>query len=322
TITIVPTEGWIYKEVLGRVEGGQTVNIRANVGGWVKSVFFKRGQEVRKNETILELYDERTEVRLLEARYNLESAKASLQETQRKYDRNKLLFEKGIIAKDEVDSNFNKLESDKAKVKALEASYNRTKWDYDNLEIKSPIRGELVEVDPDIGQEVLNGEIVAKVVNLKTKRVIAGVDVKIARLIKDGMEVEMYVNNNGKDEFAVGKVIGVSQNFDDISGTYEVEYKIKDSSVNWWPGEILTIKIPVKKLTNVVKVPRTSVLSDSNEIFVFVVKDGTTVKVPVDVSWANDKSGFIAVESFPKDSQIIIEGNTGLTSGQQVNVVN
>ncbi len=177
-------------------------------------------------------------------------------------------------------------------------------------------------MDPDIGQEVLNGEIVAKVVNLKTKRVIAGVDVKIARLIKDGMEVEMYVNNNGKDEFAVGKVIGVSQNFDDISGTYEVEYKIKDSSVNWWPGEILTIKIPVKKLTNVVKVPRTSVLSDSNEIFVFVVKDGTTVKVPVDVSWANDKSGFIAVESFPKDSQIIIEGNTGLTSGQQVNVVN
>ena len=28
-----------------------------------------------------------------------------------------------------------------------------------------------VEVDPDVGQEVLNGEVVAKVVNVKTKKI-------------------------------------------------------------------------------------------------------------------------------------------------------
>ena len=322
TIDIISTESWINKEVLGRVQGGQAVNIRTNVSGWVKTIHFIMGQNIRKDEIIITLYDNRTEIKLLEAKYNLESTMASLQETQRIYEKNKVLLNKGIIAKDEVDSTYNKLESDKAKVRALEAIYKRVKWDYDNLKIKSPINGKVVKVEPDVGQEVLNGEIVARVVNLDEKKIIAGVDVTVARLIKTDMEVKLSTNTNGESEFATGKVVGVSQNFDDISNTYEVEINILDKNVNWWPGEIVLVNVPTRKLDNVTLIPRTAVLSDADQFFVFVAKDGISMKIPVEVVWVDDKNGFIPVDKFPKNSQIIIEGNAGLKSGQKVNVIN
>ena len=115
--------------------------------------------------------------------------------------------EKGIVAKDEVESNLNQLESDKANVKAIEASYNRIKWDFDNLKIKSPIEGELVEIEPDVGQEVLNGEIVAKVVNLETKKIIAGLDASLARMVKPDTEVELILNNGTGEEVTNGNII-------------------------------------------------------------------------------------------------------------------
>ena len=36
-----PTETWFYREVLGRVEGGQEIDLKADVGGWVENIYFK-----------------------------------------------------------------------------------------------------------------------------------------------------------------------------------------------------------------------------------------------------------------------------------------
>ncbi|MGI9534386.1 MAG: efflux RND transporter periplasmic adaptor subunit [Thermodesulfobacteriota bacterium] len=319
-ITPVASENWLYREVLGRVEGGQTINIRADVGGWVDKIFLKRDEEVKKGEILLKLSDERKVVALKEAEFKLMASKANLKEIERKYRQNQTLFSKGIISRDNLDSNKNQLEVENANMKSLEASYNRIKWNYDNLEITSPIDGTLVDIIPDVGQEVFEGEQVAKVVNLSSKRLIAGVDASIARLVKTGTLVDLQSNSQGFTEKGNGEVVGVSRNSDD-TGTYEIEIKIISDEVNWWPGEIVTIKVPVKKLSNVISLPRTAVLSGSNEVFIFVSLDGKSLKVPVEVTWVDDKTGLIPIDVLPPDSLIITEGSSGLTNGQELNII-
>lgn len=316
------TEGWLYREVLGRVEGNQQVEIKTNVSGWVESKNLKRGNSVNKGDVILELYDDRVDASLAEAQFNLNSSKARLKESQRKYNQNKVLLEKGIVSKDTMDESENQVNIDRANVKSLEASLKKMQFDFDKLKVKSPISGQIVEVLPDIGQEVLEGEVVAKVVNLSSIQVVAGVDASVARSIDNNSNVELLLNLNGDSEKTTGKVVGVSKDFNDNTGIYEVEIEIEDKNVNWWPGEIVTVKIPVKKFEDVVKIPRTAVLSDSNEIFVFVVNDGLSLKVPVNVTWINDKYGFTEADNIPENSKIITEGGAGLTSGQQVKILN
>lgn len=322
-MTPVASPGSIYTEVLGRVRGKQTVLVRATVSGWVKQIGSGRGQEIEKDGIILELYDYRVETRLDEAKYNLESAKGKLAEADRVYRRNTALFEKGIVSEDETEASRNLLETASAGVKALEAFYNRAKWNYENLKIRSPIQGQVVEIVPDIGQETRNGDVVAKVVNLSGRKVIAGADVSVARSVKRGDVLEVSLARNGEVETVEGEVDGVSPGSDDFSGTYDIEIAISDPLVKWWPGEIVSVKIPVQKLDNVVKIPKTAVLSDSKEAFAFVLveKNGEVSKVKVAPTWIDDNSSYISFDSLPPDSRIITEGNFGLLPGQMVRVV-
>ena len=62
-----------------------------------------------------------------------------------------------------------------------------------------------------------------------------------------------------------------------------------------------------------VNVPRSAVFSDSTEVFIFVAKGDKSIKVPVEVTWLDDKNGFIPFDYLPADSQIITEGSSGLT---------
>lgn len=322
-MTPIASSGSVYTEVLGRVRGKQTVLVRTTVSGWVKRIDSGRGQAIEEDGIILELHDYRVETRLDEAKYNLESAKGKLAEAERVYRRNSALFEKGIVSEDETEASLNLLETASAGVKALEASYKRAKWNYENLKIRSPIQGQVVEIVPDVGQETRNGDVVAKVVNLSGRKVITGVDVSVARSVNRGDVLEVSLTKDGTVEPVAGEVDGVSPGSDDLSGTYDIEIAISDPSVKWWPGEMVSVKIPVQTLDNVVRIPKMAVLSDNkeNSSFVLVEKNGEVLKAKVAPMWIDDNSAYISFDSLPLDSRIITEGNFGLLPGQPVRVV-
>ena len=79
----------------------------------------------------------------------------------------------------------------------------------------------------------------------------------------------------------------------------------------------------MQKLDNVVRIPRTAVLSDSRETssFVLVEKNGEVLKVKVAPTWIDGNSAYISFASLPSDSRIITEGNFGLLPGHSVKVV-
>lgn len=317
----VTTDVWRTTSFLARIEGGQTVDIIAVVGGWVIEKKVVLGEEVKKGDPLVVLEDPRRVLRLQESEARLKSARANLNDLKRRYDQSKTLFEKGIVARDTVDSLANQLASESANVDSLDASYGLMKWDVDNMTLSSPIDGKIVEVLPDVGQEVNAGELLVKMVSTDNKRAVAGVEPKWARIIQPGMIVKLSTTLNNRIEEIDGKILGVSPNIDTASGTYRVEAELVDNKYNWLPGEIVNMEIPVELLTDVVIVPRTAVLSDSNKLFIFVYQDGKAVKVPVSVEWINDRQGTISKNLIPDGSSVIIEGHVGLAGGQLVRLM-
>lgn len=312
------TEVWRTNSFLARIEGGQSIEIMASTGGWVQEQAAVIGEAVGKDEPLIILKDERKVLKLKEAGAMLESARASLNELKRKYNQNLTLVEKGIVARDTLQSLSNQVSSEQSRVEALEASYNLMKWDVEHLIIRAPISGKVSEIVPDVGQEVKAGELVAKMVSTSNERVVAGVEPRWARIIKPGMKVNFSTTLNGTLERTEGEIIGVSPDMDSASGTYKVEARLIKNEHNWWPGEIVNMEVPVELLTDVVLVPRTAVLSDNREFFIFVYKDGKALKVPVSVTWVNENEGSIPSSMIPEGSLVIIEGHVGLAGGQLV----
>ncbi len=315
------TEVWRTTSFLARLEGGQTVSIKADVSGWVVERKAVLGQEVQKGDPLIVLQDDRKVYRLKESEARLMSAKANLNELRRKYEQNKTLVEKGIVAKDTLDSLSNQVSSEASNVDGLEASYNLMKWDVEHLTVKAPISGQVSEIIPDIGQEVTSGEVVAGMVSTSNERVVAGVEPRWARVIKPGMTVNLNTTLNGAYEETQARVIGVSPGMDALSGTYEVEAEIIDNKYNWWPGEIVNMQVPVELLKDVIIVPRTAVLSDNRDLFIFVYQDGKAQKIPVSVVWINENEGSIPSHMIPENSKVIVEGHVGLAGGQLVRLM-
>jgi len=73
---------------------------------------------------------------------------------------------------------------------------------------------------------------------------------------------------------------------------------------------------------DVVKVPRSAVLSDQDELFLFAYVDDMAKKVPVNVTWLDDKTGAVPAQELPSGVKVIVEGHAGLVDGERVRVVN
>jgi multidrug efflux pump subunit AcrA (membrane-fusion protein) len=153
------------------------------------------------------------------------------------------------------------------------------------------------------------------------EQVVAGVEPRWARVIKPGMTVNLSTTLNGVLEEAEARVIGVSPDMDSASGTYKVEAELLDNKYNWWPGEIVNMQVPVELLSDVVIVPRTAVLSDNRDLFIFVYKDGKALRIPVSVVWINENEGSIPSKMIPEEGKVIIEGHVGLAGGQLVRLI-
>lgn len=311
-------EVWKASSFLARVEDAQTIDVIADVGGWVVEKKVALGQSVQKGESLIVLEDSRKLLKLKEAQARLKSARANLNEIERKHKQSLTLVEKGIVARDILDSLSNQIASESAKIDSLKASYNLMRWDVDSLNIASPISGRIVKVLPDVGQEVRAGELVIKMASAKEKRVAAGVEPRQARIIKPGMKVRLRTRANEENQ---GEIIGVSPNMDSFSGTYSVEARIINDNHSWLAGEVVSMEIPVDLLTDVVIVPRTTVLSDSEDSFIFVYQDGKAIKIPISVEWINEEEGCIPARLIPEGAMIITEGHVGLAGGQPVRLM-
>ncbi len=315
------TEVWKTATFLARIEGSQTIDISADVGGWVVERTVVRGQKVEKDQALIVLEDARKTLKLKESEARVRSAKADLKELRRKLGQTKTLLDKGIVAKDTLASFSNQVQAKTAEVDALEASFDLMQWDVDHLKVRSPIAGQVVDILPDIGQEVSEGDLLARIVNISNERVVAGVQPRLARLMNPGMKINLSKTSNGELQVSEGEIIGVSRDVDSSSGTYEIEAKILYNEYDWWPGEVVNMEVPVELLEDVIKIPRAAVLSDSNSRFVFVYKDGKALKVPVKVTWINEKEGAIPSNLIPEGTQVIIEGHVGLAGGQLVRLI-
>jgi len=315
------TEVWRTTSFLARLEGGQTVSIKADVSGWVVEKEAVLGEHIEKDQLLIVLQDDRKVFRLKESEARLKAAKANLNELRRKFNQTITLVEKGIVARDTLDSLSNQVSSEASSVDGLEASYNLMKWDVEHLNVRAPISGSVSEIIPDIGQEVTAGEVVAGMVSTSNERVVAGVEPRWARVIKPGMIVNLSTTLNGTYEETQARIIGVSPDMDSLSGTYQVEAEILDNKYNWWPGEIVNMQVPVELLKDVIIVPRTAVLSDNRDLFIFVYQDGKAHKIPVSVVWINENEGSIPSHMIPENGKVIVEGHVGLAGGQLVRLM-
>ena len=189
----------------GKIQPEIEVKLSSEVSGEIIELPVVEGQQVEKGDLLVrinpEIYQsnlERSRAGLQNIRSGLAQAEASLKEAEANYERNRTLFEKGIISKAEWDRIVSAYEVAKAtrqasfySVRSAEASVNEAQESLGRTNIYAPMSGTISSLDAELGERVVGTQQ------------MAGTEIlRVADL--SNMEVEVDVNENDIVKISIG----------------------------------------------------------------------------------------------------------------------
>lgn len=307
----------------GKISPRDEVLIKPQISGIVVEVFKEAGDLVKAGDIIatIQVVPESSQLSSAESQLNL--SKINLNQTTTEYQRQIQLYQKGVIAKEEMDQAetaykkaLEDLDNAKDNLDIIKTGVSKKTAKYSNTQIRSTINGMILDIPIKVGNSVIqsnnfnDGTTIATVANMNDLIFIGNVDETEVGRIRVGMPIKLSIGAIDDKEFDASLEYvapkGVEQN-GAILFEIKAAAQVNDSTTNIRAGYSANAQIMLGAAKNVLYVPESSIMFSNDSAYVFVVTD--TVR----------KQTFVKqyVTTGLSDG-IDIEIKTGLKQGQRV----
>jgi HlyD family secretion protein len=279
----------------GKVQPEVEVKISSEVSGEIIELPIKEGQAIKKGDLLVrinpDLYESglsRTAASLSTAKAGLSQSEAQLKEAKANYERNKRLFDKGVISKSEWDKIISAYEVAVASrqsayynVASANATVTEAKDNLNRTTIYAPVDGTISKLDAELGERVvgtqqMTGTEILRVANLNNMEVEVDVNendiVKIEIGDEANIEVDAYlkkqfkgvvtsISNSASSDLTADQVTNFKVKVRILKESYEDMTKGKPANYSpFRPGMTATVDIITENKTNVLAVPISAVV--------------------------------------------------------------
>ncbi|QNJ97840.1 efflux RND transporter periplasmic adaptor subunit [Constantimarinum furrinae] len=300
----------------GKIQPEVEVMLSSEVSGEIIELPIKEGQQVKKGDLLVKINPDLIQAAVSQSiaglqnvKAQLSQAEANLKNAELNYNRNKALFEKGVISKAEWDRSINEYES--AQASKQSAYYNvqsaaaNVKQSQDNLSrtnIYAPMDGTISRLAVELGERVVGtaqmaGTEIVRVANLDNMEVEVDVNendiVKVSLGDSTIVEVDAYLKREFKG--IVTEIANSAENAVSVDQVTNFKVKVRILSESYAdltegkpeyyspfrPGMTATVDIITNKKENVIGVP----------ISAIVIKTDTTGNASTRVQETTSTSG-------------------------------
>ena len=133
----------VFLNGLGNVTAFNTVTVRSRVDGQIVKINFTEGQNVTVGQALVEIDPRPYQVQLEQAEGQLAKDRAQLKDVQVAYERFKLLFQEGVIPKQQLDTQQAQVGTFEGAIKADNATIDNAKLQIMYSHITAPISGRI-----------------------------------------------------------------------------------------------------------------------------------------------------------------------------------
>lgn len=303
-ITIKPTP---IKDALllpGETEAWHDVRLASEIDGIVERIDPREGQAVKEGQLIATI-----EVSALKAA--LDHAEASFELTDKLYQRRKLLSERNVIAKEELDRSLNK------RTLAL-SNLRRAKIKYERGFLHSPINGLVNHLHVDVGEFVDRGDPVADLVNVDKIKINVNVPELDVRYLRVGQKAMVTVDAFPGRRLP-GRIDFVAYKADPATKTFRVRVLIRNPDREIRPGMIARVAFLRRIIPDALVVPLFALVDKGGERIIFVENDGIAYARTVSIGIIEGDRIQIT-EGLEIGDHVIVNGQTEVEEGMQVQV--
>lgn len=320
---------------VGRVRPWRQVAVAPEVGGRVLEIPVEIGDRVDRDDLLLRVDPGPYEDTVNQRQADRLRAVARLEESIARLERMATLRERGAISEQEYEAVLAQQRAAEADLKAAEAALDRARRDLENTTVSAPFAGTIVERQIDPGALIAANREVVTLAHLDTVAVEVGLTEEEALRITPGLEARV-VSARLPGRVAEGIVDGIAESSDPDTGTYLARIRV-DNRVEprFLGGIVVRVRIPWRRLEDVLAVPATGVLEPETEPHLFIVRDGVARRRDVRVlAREADTFGVAPAETNGRsdqdsgmtpplraDDRVVVVGQSLLSDGDPVEVV-
>ena len=244
----------------GTIEAVTTVEVGTQVSGTIDKIYVDYNSPVKRGQVIAELDKTNLVSELNSANSNLQGARSDLNYQQANYNRQRTLFEKGLISANDFESARLALEQAQSVLSQRQEAVNKARTNLGYATITSPIDGIVLSKAVEEGQTVASSfntpTLFTIVKDMTDMRVIADVDEADIGEVREGQRVTYTVDAYPSEVFQ-GTVTQVRNEATTTNNvvTYEVVISAPNPDLKLKPGLTANVTVYTLEQPNVVSVP-------------------------------------------------------------------
>lgn len=242
----------------GTLLASEETALYSESNGKVTQISFKEGQSVSKGTLLIKLNDRDLVAQLDRIKIERQFAKTTL-------DRQKQLFEKGGISREQFDQAQNSVNILNAQLDEITAKIEKT-------EVRAPFDGIIGLRQISAGAYLTPSVLAATIQNINDLNVEFSLPEKYFNNAKVGDIIQFRVS--GVDSLFSARIYAVEPQIDINTRTVVMRARFDNRNANLLPGLFAYIEYSLEKIENAILIPTQAVVPELKGQKVYLLKDG------------------------------------------------
>lgn len=274
--------------VTGKIEPRNEVNVKPQISGIITEILKEAGETVQEGEVIAKVKVIPDMGSLSAAQSRLRLAEINRKQAQTDYDREKTLFDKGLVAADEYDKIAQALRQAREEVDAAQDNLevvrdgvSKSNASASSTLIRSTITGLILDIPVKVGNSVIlantfnDGTTIATVANMNDLIFRGNIDETEVGRLSTGMTMKITIGALQDLKFDA-RLEYIAPKATDQNGANQFEIKaavnLPSNATNIRSGYSANAEIVLAEAKNVLAVQESAIEFDGDDTYVYAIK--------------------------------------------------
>jgi len=312
------------------IQALQNVEVRSKISGFLEAICVDEGETVKKGQVLFRIGDSEYKNEVSKARAMLSMADADRKTAEVELQRVKILVDKKIVSKTELDLATSRLNAQVSKVEEAKSGLDIALHRLSYTVIRAPFDGVVDRIPLKGGSLVEEGTLITSVSDISSMYAYFNISeneyLAFERARKGNSEKEInqsvcLVLSDGKDYACKGTVETVVSEFDGSTGSIAFRARFPNPDKLLKHNATGKIKLTTN-LDDALVIPQKSVFEIQDKSFVFAVDKQNRVKMKHVETGDRINKYFVVRSGLDEGEVIVYEGIQNVKDGMKVKPTN
>lgn len=324
-MTLASQDTILKKAYVADIQAHKNIEVRARVKGFLEKIYVDEGKPVKKGQPLFKINDQEFKVNLTKAKAALSNAVAAARATALELDRVKMLVDKKVISKSELEVAQSKLNADKANIEEAQALVQSAQDQLNYTYINAPFNGIIDRIPLKSGSLIDEGTLLTSLSDISTMYAYFSFPeneyLQYVRTLKETPDktsnMVSLVLADGMDFPEKGKIETIEAEIEQNTGSINFRASFPNPQGLLRHGATAKLYISTKA-DKVILVPQESVFDIQDKSYVYLVGKDNKLKMQAFTPSTRVSHFYIVKDGLKAGDQILYEGTQNARDGMVI----